>query len=151
MDEIKDALPGGWLTILVIIILGAFGSATWEIFFKPFYIKGRNFLLSFLTLWKDNQKNKIYYQVSYGSSKQHLSIYISELLTMIFVSLLICSFIFIKYSTLDAANKNYNKIIELETLVLDISTEKKKSKEFNINADIINDFFNNSQFMRVFI
>ena len=64
-----------------------------------------------------------------GLQQTHLE----QLLTMIFVSLLICSFIFIKYSTLDAANKNYNKIIELETLVLDISTEKKKSKEFNIN------------------
>lgn len=115
MNEIREALPGGWISILVVIILGALGSATWDILLKPTLSKGRNFILSFVTLWRDNLKDNIYRQVSFGPAKQHLSLFNARLLLLIFLIITVIFFFFAKKISLDSANNLYEEIIKIES------------------------------------
>lgn len=131
MNEIREALPGGWISILVVIILGALGSATWDILLRPTLAKGRNFILSFVTLWRDNLKDNIYQQVSFGPTKQHLSLFNARLLLFIFFLIAAAFFFFAKTTIFDSVNYLYEDIIEIEASSspkdpIDISTVKNE-------------------------
>lgn len=130
INEISKYLPDSWIALLIIIVIGALGSATWDILLKPSYSKIRNFLLSLITLWKKKQKDYIYSEISYGSIKQHLSSYNSEILTIIFLSLLASCIIFVKVGMLDKSLENYNQVISLiDEVKKDPSIEAKTKIE----------------------
>lgn len=113
LDDYSDVVPSSWVSILMVILLGALGSATWEILFKRIYSTIRDSLLSVLTLWKEKQKNRVYTQVSYGVSKQHLAAFIAELLIIIFISLTISGALFFKATTIDELNKQSDKVADI--------------------------------------
>lgn len=114
MDELKEALPGGWVSVLVVILLGALGSAAWEVFMKPTLSRLRDLFLSFFTLWKVKLKDRIYYEISYGVKKNQASLLNTELLFLIFIPVLLVSFFYLKSISYDMVEEQRGRALKVE-------------------------------------